>query len=87
MKRQAFVQTAVGSLTLASVTRTARAATQARWPLRVGYVPSALFAPLFVAIDRGYLAAEGFDVQASPIRAGQDSITGRAVKPRPSGRG
>ncbi len=43
--------------------------------LKIGYVPSTLFAPLFVAIDRGYLAAEGFDVTASPIVAGQDSVT------------
>jgi NitT/TauT family transport system substrate-binding protein len=43
-------------------------------PLTVGFVPSTLFAPLFVAADRGYLREAGFNVNLNPIIAGQDSM-------------
>lgn len=42
--------------------------------LSAGFVPSTLFAPLFVAADRGYLREAGFDVSLNPIVAGQDSM-------------
>jgi NitT/TauT family transport system substrate-binding protein len=42
--------------------------------LNAGYVPSTLFAPLFVAADRGYLREAGFNVNLNPIVAGQDSM-------------
>jgi len=42
--------------------------------LTAGFVPSTLFAPLFVAADRGYLREAGFDVNLNPIVAGQDSM-------------
>ncbi len=42
--------------------------------LKVGFVPSTLFAPLFVAQERGYLTAAGFNCELSPIVAGQDAL-------------
>jgi NitT/TauT family transport system substrate-binding protein len=51
--------------------RRARAAGR---PLAVGYVPSTLFAPVFVAAARGYLSAAGFDATLTPILSGQDSM-------------
>ena len=42
--------------------------------LNVGYVPSTLFAPLFVATERGYLKDAGFTVNVNSIVAGQDSM-------------
>jgi NitT/TauT family transport system substrate-binding protein len=48
---------------------------QSRKPLTVGYVPSTLFAPVFVAVERGYLRDAGFDATMSPIVAGADSMS------------
>ena len=48
---------------------------QARRPLSIGYVPSTLFAPIFVAAEKGYLAAAGFDANLTPIVAGADSMS------------
>lgn len=42
--------------------------------LTIGYVPSTLFAPLFVAAERGYLREAGFTANLTPIVAGQDSM-------------
>lgn len=42
--------------------------------LTIGYVPSTLFAPVFVAADRGYLKEAGFDAELTPIVAGQDAM-------------
>jgi NitT/TauT family transport system substrate-binding protein len=49
--------------------------TQSRRPLTIGYVPSTLFAPVFVAAEKGYLRDAGFDVTLSPIVAGADSMS------------
>jgi NitT/TauT family transport system substrate-binding protein len=48
---------------------------QARRPLSIGYVPSTLFAPVFVAVEKGYLREVGFDAVLSPIVAGADSMS------------
>jgi NitT/TauT family transport system substrate-binding protein len=48
---------------------------QSRKPLSIGYVPSTLFAPVFVAAERGYLRDAGFDVTLTPIVAGADSMS------------
>jgi len=42
--------------------------------LTAGFVPSTLFAPLFVAADRGYLREAGFNINLNPVVAGQDSM-------------
>jgi NitT/TauT family transport system substrate-binding protein len=47
---------------------------QARKPLGIGYVPSTLFAPVFVAYEKGYLREAGFDATLTPIVAGQDAM-------------
>ena len=69
MNRRLFVRAAAA--TLATVSQASPAA--ALRPLKIGYVPSTLFAPVFVAIDRGMYADEGFDVQPVAILAGQDA--------------
>jgi NitT/TauT family transport system substrate-binding protein len=43
-------------------------------PLSIGYVPSTLFAPVFVAMERGYLKDAGFNATLTPIVAGQDAM-------------
>lgn len=43
-------------------------------PLTIGYVPSTLFAPVFVAVERGYLHDAGYNATLSPIVAGQDAM-------------
>jgi NitT/TauT family transport system substrate-binding protein len=48
---------------------------QSRKPLSIGYVPSTLFAPVFVAAERGYLRDAGFDATLTPIVAGADSMS------------
>jgi NitT/TauT family transport system substrate-binding protein len=47
---------------------------QGRKPLAIGYVPSTLFAPVFVAAERGYLRDAGFDPALTPIVAGSDAM-------------
>jgi NitT/TauT family transport system substrate-binding protein len=48
---------------------------QNRKPLSIGYVPSTLFAPVFVAAEKGYLRDAGFDANLTPITAGADSMS------------
>ncbi len=42
--------------------------------LKIAHAPSTLFAPLYVAIDRGYLREEGIGVDLSVVPAGQDAM-------------
>jgi NitT/TauT family transport system substrate-binding protein len=42
--------------------------------LTIGYVPSTLFAPVFVAVERGYLKDAGYNATLTPIVAGQDAM-------------
>jgi NitT/TauT family transport system substrate-binding protein len=42
--------------------------------MTIGYVPSTLFAPVFVAVERGYLRDAGFNATLTPIVAGQDAM-------------
>jgi NitT/TauT family transport system substrate-binding protein len=70
--RHHFLGTAAAALAAAAVPRAARA--QAAKPLTIGYVPSTLFAPVFVAQERGYLQAAGFSATLLPIVAGQDAM-------------
>ncbi len=48
---------------------------QSRKSLTIGYVPSTLFAPVFVAVERGYLRDAGYDATLTPIVAGADSMS------------
>jgi NitT/TauT family transport system substrate-binding protein len=48
---------------------------QGRKALTIGYVPSTLFAPVFVAVEKGYLRDAGFDANLTPITAGADSMS------------
>lgn len=47
---------------------------QSRKPLAIGYVPSTLFAPIYVATAKGYLREAGFEPNLSPIVAGSDAM-------------
>lgn len=42
--------------------------------VRVGYVPVLIYAPLYVAIERGYFAAEGITIESTPIQGGSDAV-------------
>ncbi len=42
--------------------------------VKMGYVPVLIFAPLYIAIERGYFAEEGIDVQLTPLQGGSDSV-------------
>ena len=42
--------------------------------LRIGYIPVLIFAPLFVAIERGYLTEEGIAVELTPLQGGSDAV-------------
>ncbi|MFI5267024.1 MAG: ABC transporter substrate-binding protein [Chloroflexota bacterium] len=41
--------------------------------LKVAHAPSTLFAPLYVAIDKGYMKQQGIDVNLTTVTAGQDA--------------
>jgi NitT/TauT family transport system substrate-binding protein len=61
-----------GALALATAAKSAFAAGLTK--LEIGYVPSTLFAPVFVAAERGYFKEAGFDADLTPIVAGQDAM-------------
>ncbi|NJK79978.1 MAG: ABC transporter substrate-binding protein [Chloroflexaceae bacterium] len=42
--------------------------------VRLGYVPVMIYAPLFVAIERGYFADENITIEPTPIQGGSDSV-------------
>ena len=42
--------------------------------VRLGYVPVMVFAPVFVAKERGYFEAENLDVELTPVQGGTDSV-------------
>ena len=69
--RTAFIAGSVGALAAAAA-RPSHAAAPTK--LEIGYVPSTLFAPVFVAAERGYFKEEGFDTNLTPVVAGQDSM-------------
>jgi NitT/TauT family transport system substrate-binding protein len=70
--RRRFLGSAAAFAAAASATGIASA--QTLKPLTIGYVPSTLFAPVFVAQERGYLASAGYNATLAPIVAGQDAM-------------
>src|SRR5699024_11087949 len=42
--------------------------------VRVGHLPSSLFAPLYVADAQGYFEAEGITLELTPLKSGQDGV-------------
>ncbi len=42
--------------------------------IRLGYVPVMIYAPLFIAQERGYFAEEGLQVELTPLQGGSDSV-------------
>lgn len=42
--------------------------------VRVGHVPSSLFAPLYIADANGYFEDEGITLELTPLKSGQDGI-------------
>jgi NitT/TauT family transport system substrate-binding protein len=50
------------------------AAGAAKTTLRTGYIPLAIYAPLYVAIERGYFASEGIEIALTPIVSGNDAL-------------
>jgi NitT/TauT family transport system substrate-binding protein len=58
----------------AAATRAVPTGAQSAKALTIGYVPSTLFAPVFVAQERGYLRDAGFNAALTPIVAGQDAM-------------
>lgn len=43
--------------------------------MRVGFIPISIYAPVFVAQDKGYFAAQGLDVTLEPFAGGNDLVT------------
>jgi NitT/TauT family transport system substrate-binding protein len=49
-------------------------AAQENRTVRIGYVPVMIYAPLYIAIERGYFAAENITVELTPLQGGSDSV-------------
>lgn len=49
-------------------------ASAATTTIRLGYVPVAIYSPIFVAQERGYFAEEGLNVELTPLQGGSDSV-------------
>jgi NitT/TauT family transport system substrate-binding protein len=66
-----------GSATPAAATESAEPPAPAEGELTeitVGYVPVSIYAPVFVALDKGYYAEQGLDVTLEPFAGGPDPI-------------
>lgn len=70
--RRAFLVGLAAGAAASALPLSARA--QAARKLTIGYVPSTLFAPVFVAVERGYLREAGLEAELTPIVAGQDAM-------------
>lgn len=42
--------------------------------MRVGFIPISIYAPVFVAFEKGYFAQQGVDVTLEPFRGGNDLV-------------
>lgn len=42
--------------------------------VKVAHLPSTLFAPVYIALEKGYFAEQGLDVQLEAVKSGQDAI-------------
>lgn len=42
--------------------------------IRVGYVPVTIYAPFYIAIEKGYFAEEGIQVELQPVEGGSDNV-------------
>ena len=42
--------------------------------VKIAHAPSLLFAPLYVAIEKGYFAEQGIEVSLETVTAGQDAM-------------
>lgn len=42
--------------------------------VRLGYVPVMIYAPLYIAVERGYFAEENITVELTPLQGGSDSV-------------
>jgi NitT/TauT family transport system substrate-binding protein len=72
LSRRSFAQSLSSAAALASFT--GRPASAEPRTLTVGYVPSTLFGPLFIAQDRGYLSGGGAPAKLTAVVAGQDAL-------------
>jgi NitT/TauT family transport system substrate-binding protein len=68
MTRRGFlIGTSIGPATAPAVRR---AVAQTRAKIKVGYIKIIDLLPFFAAVDKGYFAAEGLDVEATPFAGG-----------------
>ncbi|MCL4858738.1 MAG: ABC transporter substrate-binding protein [Caldilineaceae bacterium] len=42
--------------------------------VRVGHVPVTIYAPLFIAAEKGYFAEEGIDIELLPVEGGAENV-------------
>lgn len=47
--------------------------------VRLGYVPVMIYAPLYVGIERGYFAAEGIQIESTPVQGGSEPVVQMAA--------
>ncbi len=57
----------------AAASASAKPAASGAVQLKVAHVPSTLFSPLYVAIDKGYMSQQGLTVDLTTVTAGQDA--------------
>src|SRR5699024_6359844 len=43
-------------------------------PVRVGIVPVTIYAPFYIALDKGYFAEEGLAVELIPVEGGTENV-------------
>ncbi len=75
MKQRFLLAIAAALLIIAGAWQpAARAQSEKKEIVRLGYVPVLIYAPLYVAAEKGYFAKEGIDAQLTPVQGGSDSV-------------
>ncbi|MSP14186.1 MAG: hypothetical protein EXR62_14670 [Chloroflexi bacterium] len=66
--------TVVPALATMAPTIAAQAAAGGMANVRMGYVPVTLYAPLYIAIEKGYFKEQGIEIALTPLVGGSDSV-------------
>src|SRR5690349_16500128 len=78
-KPAAATSAPAGASAPAATTAPAAAAPRAPMKVKVGQVPGTPSSGIYLALDRGYFAEEGFEVELEPFDAGERSIPALAT--------
>jgi NitT/TauT family transport system substrate-binding protein len=74
MLKRKLILAAIAVMMAIGVVGTTRSTAADMTTVRIGYVPVMIYAPLYIAAERGYFAEEGIEVELVPVQGGSDSV-------------